>query len=198
MAQSIASQLRATESINKSWKIAKLCGALAAKVEQHGVMVAQLRAKAGDMAPSKTSPALKLSIAHEKDVLDQFHKHCQRIREQRRKLVASTTDAKSLQKVSSKASIDSEDDEEPKPVAQNATKKVSGKPSKKPQVKLEDLNDSEDELPELMSSIKNVKKMLKKSKEDKMVGKGLKIKKVRKSKGADSQSELEDFNIDDF
>lgn len=196
MAQSVASQLRATEAINKSWKIAKLCGALAAKVEQHGVMAAQLRVKVGDMAPSKTSSSLKLTIAPEKDVLDQFHKHCQRIREQRRKLVASTTDAKSLQK-SSKASVDS-DDEEPKHIPQKPSKKASDKAAKKPQVKLEDLNDSEDELPELMSSIKNVKKMLKKTKEDKMVGKGLKTKKVRKSKEADSQSELEDFDIDNF
>jgi len=94
LAGPIAAQLRVIEAINKGWKVSKLCGTLAAKLDQHSQSILEIRIQTENCAPSRISSKHRVELTSSKDILDQFHKHTQRVREQRRKLVASSTENK--------------------------------------------------------------------------------------------------------
>ncbi len=165
----IAHQLRCIEGINKTWKVSKLCGTLASKLDLHAKTIVEARSKISEAAPSKLDCKTRLEIPTDKDIMDQFHKHTQRVREQRRKLVASSTENKTYQEPDLS---DIDDIIEAKPVSKKNEKKKRTKPTE------------EDELAD------GVRKILEES------STGKKAKKGKKEAAVDDV--LEDFDLSDF
>lgn len=184
IARPIAQQLRTIESINKTWKVAKLCGTVAGKLDQHAKQIAEALSTLPDAAPTKLDPKTILPLAANNDILDQFHKHTQRVREQRRKMVASAINNKTYQE----PELDDSDVE----VALEATKA-----EKKKSKKSKDAQEDEPSEP-----LKKSKKRTAQTVEEEEIADEVRklladAKKGKKSrKGSDDL--VEEFNLDDF
>lgn len=143
-AEPIVAQLKAIEAQNKTWKVAKLCSTLAMKLDQHSKNIIAARNELPGCAPAKLAVD-KVELASEKDILDQFHKHSLRVREQRRKLVASNTDNKTY--------VEPEIDEDDVKEATNTVKAAKNKAVAKKQPAKRKSEEATDELAEGVRAI---------------------------------------------
>lgn len=180
LAGPIAAQLRVIEAINKGWKVSKLCGTLAAKLDQHSQSILEIRIKTENCAPSRISSKHRVELTSNKDILDQFHKHTQRVREQRRKLVASSTENKTYNEpdfgdsdVEEVVKSSKKDSAKTKTSGEKSSKKVPEKGNKRKAATTPD----EDDL------VDGVRKILAGSK---------------KSRPSQVDDVIEDFDISDF
>lgn len=182
IARPIAQQLRTIEATNKTWKVAKLCGTVAAKLDQHAKQIAEVLLTVPEAAPSKLDPKTVLPLAPANDILDQFHKHTQRVREQRRKMVASAISNKTYQE----PELDDSDVEAA--VAARKTEKKTKKPSKKtdePAVEDKKSKKRQAQTEEEAGLAEEVRQLLAAAKKGKKSRKG-------------SDDLVEDFNLDEF
>lgn len=183
LAYPVAAQLRAIEAINRTWKVSKLCATLALKLEQHALAVAELRGAAGDCAPSRTPLDTRLELPAGKDVLELFHRHTHRVREQRRKLVASATDLKTYSAAADIGDSDVEQAAARKPARPAADRAAKGKREQPARAEEDDFDAGlKAGVLQILESAKKQPKTAKRS----------------KRAAAPLEDVLEDFDISDF